>query len=85
MLTAVIFIQFRTIGQTDISALEVMREDELRTEIALLRARHEEVGQRIAETNGIIAEYQEMIYLGEEASDIFYRELQRSNDLVRKK
>jgi len=70
-LTALIFVQFRTIGGADISALELMRADELRTEIALLRTRHEEVGTRITETNELIAEYEYLINSGAEASELF--------------
>ena len=85
ILTAVIFIQFRTIDQIDVGDLRIRREDELRTGTALLRTAYEEVMQRIYETNEIITEYQEIIASGEEASHIFQRELQRSQDLVRKK
>ena len=34
ILSTVIFVQFKTINQTDITSLENMREDELRTEIS---------------------------------------------------
>ena len=70
-LVAVMFVQFRIIDQTDVSALALMRESELRTEIGLLQARHGEVLQRIEETNKLIAEYQEIIDTGVAASEVF--------------
>jgi len=84
ILTALIVIQFRTIDPERISALELMREEELRTGIAILEERHEEVMQRIGEVNEYIEEYQEIIMSGAEASEVFGRELQRSMDLARK-
>ena len=71
ILTALIFVQFKTIGQTDINALELMREDQLRTEIALFQARREEISTRLEETEGIIAQYEEIIASGAEASELF--------------
>ena len=47
ILTAVIFVQFKTINQTDIISLENMREDELRTEISGVKQKIEDLKKEI--------------------------------------
>ena len=54
ILTTVIFIQFKTINQTDITSLENMREDELRTEISNFKQKSEEINKKIEETDSKI-------------------------------
>ena len=85
VLTAVLFIQFRTIDQIDIGALERMRESDLTLGISVLETRYEEVLVRTEEVNNLISEYRRMVAAGYEASELLERELRRSNDLVRKK
>lgn len=84
VLTAVIFIQFKTIGQTDINSLEVMREDELKAEITDLKLKNTEIEKKIEETNKTKAEYEKKIASGKEASELFKKELKESSDLVGK-
>lgn len=84
ILTAVIFIQFKTINQTDITSLENMREDELRTEISNYKTKIEEVNGQIEETNATILEYQEAINSDKEASEFIAKELEKQNNLLGK-
>lgn len=84
ILTMIIFIQIKTIKQTNISELEIMREDELKAEIATLKTRTNEVETKITETNNKIAEYEEAINVGMEASDLLASELKESEDLLGK-
>lgn len=82
ILTAVIFIQFKTINQTDITSLENMREDELRSEISKYKTKVEEVESKLEEINLKIADYEETITTGKEASELLEQELKQSNDLL---
>lgn len=83
-LTMTIFIQFKTIRNTDINALEIMQESELRKEIASLRAQYDETLSKLDETNAKIKEYQETINTDKEASQILQEELINSRNLVGK-
>ena len=84
ILTMVIFIQFKTINQTDITSLENMREDELRTEINSFKKKTEELAKQIAETDSKIAEYEETISGNKEASEVLTKELEEQNNLLGK-
>ena len=84
ILTALIFMQVKTISQTDISELEIMRESELKTEITSLKTRCEEVEAKIKETNEKILEYEAVIAEGKEASELLQKELQETEDLLGK-
>ena len=82
--TAVLFIQFKTINQTDILSLENMREDELKSEISSLKQKSEELKKEIEETNTKIKEYNETINTGKEASELLIQELEKQNNLLGK-
>lgn len=84
LLTTVIFIQVKTINQTNITELELMRESELKAEISSTKAKTNEIETKLLETNNKIAEYQEVINKGKEASEILANELQESEDLLGK-
>ena len=53
----VMFIQFKTVKQTDITSIETMREAELRDELASWRSKYEETAKKLEETNIKINEY----------------------------
>lgn len=53
----VMFIQFKTIKQTDITSIETMRESELRDELTSWKAKYEEVSKKLTDTNNKIEEY----------------------------
>ena len=84
ILTMVIFIQFKTINQTDITSLENMREDELRTEISNFKQKTEEINKKIEETEEKIAEYNEAITTDKEASELLTNELEQQNNMIGK-
>lgn len=84
ILTLIIFIQINTIKQTNVNELEIMREDELKAEIATLKTKTNEVETKITETNNKIAEYEAAINAGQEASELLASELQESEDLLGK-
>lgn len=82
ILFMVMFIQFKTISQTDINAIENMREDELRTEITSLKTKYQEVSLQLEETNKMIEEYQTTINSDKEASEILEQELDKLQNIV---
>ena len=82
--TAVLFIQFKTINQTDIASIENMREDELKSEISNFKQKSEELKKEIEETNIKIDEYKETITTGKEASQLLTQELEKQNNLIGK-
>ena len=84
ILTAVIFVQMKTINQTDITSLENMREDELRTEISNFKQKIIEVEQQLNETNEKIKEYELVINTDKEASKILTEELEKQNNILGK-
>ena len=84
ILTAVIFVQFKTINQTDITSLENMREDELRTEINNYKQKIEEIAKEIEDTDGKIAEYEKVINTDKEASELLGAELEQQNNILGK-
>lgn len=84
ILTMLIFIQVKTISQTDISELEIMRESELKTELTSLKTKYEEVIAKIEETNTKILEYEEVAIEGKEASELLAKELKETEDLLGK-
>lgn len=84
LLTLVIFIQFKTISQTDISQIETMREDELRKEIASVKTKYEELSKQLEDTNSKIQEYGDVINSEKEASELLDKELTQSKNLLGK-
>lgn len=82
--TALLFVQFKTINQTDITALENMREDELKSEISNFKQKSEELRKEIEETDKKIKEYNETISTGKEASELLQNELEIQNNLLGK-
>ena len=84
ILTAVIFMQFKTISQTDISELELMRESELKTEITTLKTKYDEVVAKIKEDNEKILEYENAKEEGKKASGLLQKELKETEDLLGK-
>jgi len=84
ILTMLIFMQVKTISQTDISELEIMRESELKTEITSLKTKYEEVVAKIQETNDKILEYEAAAIEGKEAHELLENELKETEDLLGK-
>ena len=84
ILTTVIFVQFKTIKQTDITSLENMREEELRTEISTIKQKTEEISKQIQETDLKISEYKEAITTDKQASELLVEELEQQNNILGK-
>lgn len=59
ILTMVMFTQFKTVDETDITAIETMRETELRTELASWKEQYEELEKKIEDRENKINEYKQ--------------------------
>ena len=57
ILTMIMFTQFKTVDETDITAIETMRETELRTELASWKEKYEEIETKVEEVDSKINEY----------------------------
>lgn len=84
ILVAVMFMQFKTISHTDITALENMQETELRTEITSWKATYEDVATKIEATELTIAEYRSKIENNQQASELLDKELLQANAILGK-
>lgn len=78
-LILVMFMQFKIVNQTDITAIENMREAELRTELANWKAKYEETETKYQETSEKIEEYQQTKQSNEETEKIVDAELEQVN------
>ena len=82
ILTMVMFTQFKTVYQTDITAIETMRETELRTELSDWKNKYEEVQKRLEDTESKITEYQSQISNSQESSNILESDLQETEEFL---
>lgn len=74
ILTMVIFIQFKTVKETDITAIETMREAELRTELSNWKAKYNEISAKLEETEDKISNYRNDIENNEKNSKLLDQE-----------
>ena len=82
ILTCVIFIQFKTVEQTNITEIENLRETELREKIATWREKYEEINSKYEETVKKLNDYKEKRELNQEASELLDKELLQSNTIA---
>lgn len=78
ILTMIIFTQFKTVEQTDITAIETMRETELRTELSSWRTKYEETYTKLEEVNSKISEYEKQLESDEGSSKLIEGEIQEA-------
>ncbi|MBO4293613.1 MAG: DUF881 domain-containing protein [Clostridia bacterium] len=83
-LTLVMFMQFKIVNETDITSIETMREEELRTELANWKQKYEETKQQYDKTHDKIEEYKEKKENNIETAVLVNEELQQSNILLGK-
>lgn len=81
---AVMFMQFKTVEETDITAIENMRETELRTAISEWKGKYEDAQEQLTVNRKSIKEYKEKIEKNEEASELIDKDLKESNMLLGK-
>lgn len=78
-LALVMSMQFKIVNQTDITAIENMRETELRTELANWKSKYEETEEKYQETEAKIEEYKQTRQSNEETEKIVDAELEQVN------
>ncbi len=59
VLVLIIFMQFKVVNQTDISSIDTMKEEELRTELSNWKAKYEEAEQKYKEITDTLKKYKE--------------------------
>lgn len=84
VLVALIFIQFRTVEETNSIGIDSMQEEELRKEILEWKNKYEEVAERLNENNLKIDEYTNIIQNNQQASELLNSELEEYNMLMGK-
>lgn len=82
ILTMVMFTQFKTVEQTDIVAIETMRETELRSELALWKQKYEEAETKLEDTNSKIEEYKTQMTSEQDATELLKQELTESQKFL---
>ena len=84
IIVASIFIQFRTVEETNSIGIETMREDELRQEVLNWRNKYNEIDEKLKSNNERINEYSQTIQNNQQASALLDEELKEYNMLVGK-
>lgn len=84
ILTAVILVQFKTVEETDITSIEMMRESDLRTELASWKTKYEETFKKYTEIETNINEYREKEQTNQEATEVLEKDLEKANMLLGK-
>ena len=82
ILTYVIFIQFKTVEETNITEIKIMTESELREKVVSWREKYEETYEKLKETNETIAEYRTKREANQEASELLDKELLQAQILA---
>lgn len=78
ILTMIMFTQFKTVDETDITAIETMRETELRTELANLKEKYKELEIKLNETESKIEEYKKEIENDSNTSTVLENEVKEA-------
>lgn len=78
ILISVMFMQFKTVNQTDITSIEIMRESELRTELASWKSKYEDVQEKLEENNERIEEYRQGTEDNEKSTQLLQEELNQA-------
>lgn len=83
-LMLVMFMQFKVVEQTDITAIETMRESELKLELANWREKYNELNERYNEVIAKIEEYKNETVSDAETAQLLETELQQLNEVLGK-
>ncbi len=75
ILSMVMFTQFKTVEETDITGIEVMREAELRTELASWKNKYKEAILKLNETESKINDYNLEIENSNDITTLLEKEL----------
>ena len=83
-LMLVMFMQFKVVKQTDITAIENMRESELRTELAGWKEKYNEINERYSEVLIKLSEYKNERESDEKTAQLLQTELEQLNQFLGK-
>lgn len=83
-LSIVMFMQFKLVNETDITSIENMREEELRTELATWKEKYEEANTQYEEKSQTLQEYKEKEKSDTETTNLVNEELDKVNLLLGK-
>lgn len=78
-LTTIMCMQFKIVHQTDITSIELMREEELREELANWKQLHKEAQEQYDSKIAKLNEYREKQQSSEESEKIINKELEQTN------
>ena len=79
VLAIVMSMQFKVVKETEITSIETMREEELRTELANWKKMYKEAQEQYDEKSTKLAEYKEKEQSEEESSKLVEKELEQTN------
>lgn len=83
-LSIVMFMQFKLVNETDITSIENMREEELRTELANWKEKYDEANSQYEEKVDKLEEYKEKEESDAETEALVKEELENTNLLLGK-
>lgn len=83
-LATVMFMQFKIVNETDITSIEIMREEELREELANWKQMYKEADEQYQEKSLKLNEYKEKQQSTEETSKLVENELSQTNTYLGK-
>ena len=79
VLAMVMFMQFKVVKETDITSIEAMREEELRSELANWKQMYKEAEEQYNEKVSKLSEYKEKQQSTDESSKLVEKELAQTN------
>lgn len=82
ILTCIIFMQFKTAWQTNLTDIKNMNEDELKSEILLWQNRYNEIDQKLKNRNQTIDEYESILQNNDETAKVIDKELHELEKLI---
>ncbi len=82
ILTCVMFMQFKTAKQTNLTDIKNMNEDELKSEILLWQNRYNEIDQKLRSRSQTIDEYESILQNSDETVKVLDKELNELEKLI---
>ena len=79
VLAIIMSMQFKVVRETDITSIDTMREEELRTELANWKKMYNEAKDQYDEKNSKLQEYKEKEQSAEESAELVNKELEQKN------
>lgn len=82
VLTYVMFMQFKTVEETNITQIENMRETELSETLASWKEKYQETAEKLEETDIKLQEYKQKRESNQEASELLNKELMQAQTIA---